>query len=103
MIFVAVTFVCLALLFLLFKTFEDRFRTMIKWQRHTHERLSGLEIKDYAQDLRLDAQQDHIKGQHERINHLRSEVDELGRDVGWTDDNRGTQVLKPKLPPDDTP
>ncbi len=92
MIVVAVVFVSLALMFILFKKLEDKIRSLIGWQRHSEKRIGGLEIKDYAQDLRLDSQQ-------KRINHLRSEVDELGRDVGWTDDNRSTQVLK--TPKDD--
>jgi hypothetical protein len=65
---------------LIFKTLEDKIHWLGKRQRHSESRIGGLEVKDYAQDLRLDEQQKAIK--------------ELSKDVGWEDDRRKTDVIK---------
>jgi len=88
---VAVVFVSLALLFILFKKLEDRIRKLVGWHSHAEDRISSLEVKDYAQDYRLDNHRNHI-------NTLRNDIDTLGRDVGWDDDKLTT--IKPD--PDDT-
>jgi hypothetical protein len=89
---VAVVFVSLALLFILFKKLEDRIRHLIGWQKHSQDRLSSLEVKDYAQDYRLDNHRDHIQA-------LSDDIGALSRDIGWDDDKLKTQVIK--TDPDD--
>jgi hypothetical protein len=91
MIVVAVVLCCLALFILLCKSLEDTISRVIAWatawQRRTDERISTLEDHDYAQDARLDKQQDTLKS-------VKGELKEMGKDVGWSDDNRKTQVMK---------
>lgn len=93
MIVVAVVLCCLGLFILLCKHLEDVVHRVVKWQRKSHERISTLEVNDFAQDARLDNQQKHIK-------RLREDVKEMGKDIGWTDDDRKTQVMKTKDPTD---
>ncbi len=87
MTFSIIVLLVLAVFVLILKTLEDKMVKIGKRQRDSDTRISGLEIKDFGQDLRLDAQQRHIK-------ELKQDVDELGKDLGWTDDKRRTQVLK---------
>lgn len=84
---VAVVFVSLALMFILLKSFECRIRRLIGREKHTQDRISSLEVKDYAQDYRLDNHRDHIQA-------LRDDIGGLARDVGWDDDKLKTQVIK---------
>lgn len=87
MTFSIVVLLVLAVFVLILKTLEDKMARIGRRQRDSETRISGLEIKDFAQDLRLDDQQVHIK-------ELKQDVSELGKDLGWVDDKRRTQVLK---------
>jgi len=94
MIAVAIVFVCLALLFVVIKKLDDRSRGQVGWNKHADDRISSLEVKDYAQDIRLDNHQKSLKT-------LKDDVKDLGADVGWDDEMRKTQVLRDSTPPDD--
>jgi methylphosphotriester-DNA--protein-cysteine methyltransferase len=87
MTFAIIVLCVLGVFVIIFRRIEDKLVQIDKSQWHSEDRISGLEVKDYAQDLRLDAQQLKIKD-------LNKHVDELGRDIGWSDDRRHTQVLK---------
>jgi len=96
MIIVAIVLVCVGLFILFCKTLEDDVGKVVEYQRQTHERISvvhdrvsTIEQHEYAQDARLDHQQKQLKG-------LREDVSEMGKDIGWKDDNRKTQVMKQK-------
>jgi hypothetical protein len=80
MIFAVIVLAVLGVFVIIFKLLEDKTERIIKRQRRSETRIEGLEVKDYAQDLRLDHQQRAIK--------------ELGKDVGWDDDRRKTGVIK---------
>lgn len=94
MIVVAVILVTLAVCLALINKLKGSFGAMVKWLRHTEDRVSSLEVKDYAQDVRLD---NHQKS----LSKLKTDVKELGADVGWDDDLRKTQVIRDNTPPDD--
>jgi hypothetical protein len=96
MIVVAIIFATLALLFVVFGRLDKKFNRMIRREGHGDDRLSGLEIKDYSQDARLDNHQQHIKRLH-------SNVKELGADIGWDDSKRKTPTMTQvvKKPPND--
>lgn len=91
----------LVLLLILYRYLEHRVSKVAKLQQHQEERISGLEIKDYGQDFRMDAQDKKLDILDTRTVRTLRDVKELGRDIGWGDDKRETQVLKPKPPPDD--
>lgn len=86
MMFSIIVLAVLSVFVIVFKLLEDKMVRLNKRQRHSETRIGGLEVKDYAQDLRLDHQQKAIK--------------ELAKDVGWNDDKRKTEVMKKG--PDDT-
>lgn len=73
---------------------------VVRWQKHQHERISVLEEHEVSQDSRLDRQ-------HAVLKMVKKDLQTLGRDVGWGDDNTKTQlnrtlVMPPKdEPPDD--
>ncbi len=87
MTFAIIVLLVLTVFVLIFKALEDKMVKIGKRQRDSETRISGLEIKDFSQDVRLDAQQRHII-------ELKTDVNELGKDLGWVDDKRRTQVLK---------
>lgn len=87
MTFAIIVLCVLSVFVILFKTLEDKLVRVSKRQRDSETRIGGLEVKDYAQDVRLDHQQRAIKK-------LNKAVDELGKDVGWDDDRRRTNVIK---------
>lgn len=93
MTFALIVLSVLGVFVLILKKMEDRLVRLDKTQGNSDDRISGLEVKDYAQDLRLDTQQRIMKD-------ILRNLDELGRDVGWSDDRRSTQVIKKY--PDDT-
>jgi hypothetical protein len=93
MTFAIIVLGVLSVFVILFKALEDKLVRVSKRQRDSETRIGGLEVKDYAQDVRLDHQQQAIK-------RLNKEVGELGKDVGWDDDRRKTNVIKPEDPDD---
>lgn len=98
--------VCIILIMLFLRHLEGRVNKVDDTQHQAVERISSLEVKDYAQDARLDA---HRKA----LIQVKKDVRELGKDVGWDDSGRSTQVmdttlvselaLKSKKPPDEPP
>lgn len=106
MIFFGVVALCLGAFTLLCWVMWDDMAKLIRVIRKQHDRISKLEVNDYAQDARLDAHRKHLI----KIKH---DVRELGKDVGWDDSGRSTQVMgasqiselvpKTKKPPDDEP
>lgn len=106
MIFIAVVLGCLGAFILLCRWLANYVDGVVTKQTHQEERISSLEVKDYAQDARLDA---HRKA----IIQAKKDIKALGKDVGWDDSNRATQVMdtkqvveltkKMKEPPDEPP
>lgn len=95
MTFGLVVVCALGCMFILYRYHERRLDGLVRWTRHLHDRISGLEVKTYAQDVRLEDQRMIIK-------RLLREVRELGHDVGWFDDMHRTEVIRPPpLPPTD--
>lgn len=58
-------------------------------------RVIGLEVKEYTQDERLDANDKTLESHAKFMVRTQRNVDELGRDVGWDDNKRKTQVMLP--------
>ncbi len=102
MIVLAAVFCCLGLFIIFCKMLEERVNKVVGFQkkihdvqRQTHERISSLEVHEHAQDARLDRTQNVVR-------RLREDVNEMGKDIGWKDDDRKTQVMKQKnKDPDD--
>lgn len=87
-------------LFLLFRWYQRHtLRKLVRWTKHHDDRISSLEVKDTVQDERLDQHDQRFHEDERALRMLSKEVGELGKDVGWEDDRRETQVLT--LPPDD--
>ena len=77
---------CFLLIMWFVRYLENRVNKVDATQHHTHERISSLEVKDYNQDARLDA---HRKA----LIHIKKDIRELGKDVGWDESRRQTQVI----------
>lgn len=100
MILAAIIICCLGLFVILCKQLEARVDKVVGYQHKTHrhiaetdERISQIETHNYKQDARMDRQQGAIQ-------HLRADVNEMGKDIGWKDDDRKTRVMKQKDPDD---
>jgi len=91
----AFTFLCLWL-----TGYVDR---VVRWQRSQHDRISKLEVHERDQDNMLMSHDSRLDRQHGQLRMIRKDVQTLGKDVGWADDNTKTQALPtPKdEPPDD--
>lgn len=89
MIIALVVVCCIVLFIILCKNLEDTVNRVSNYQRKTHERISQIEQHEYAQDARLDRHQ-------KVISNIRSDVNEMGKDIGWKDDDRKTRVMKQK-------
>lgn len=95
MIVAAIVFCCIGLLVLVWSQLHDRVAKVTDEAEVLVERISNLEIHEQAQDSRIDRTQLVVKK-------IREDVTEIGKDVGWKDDNRRTQVMKQKdRDPDD--
>lgn len=96
MIVLAIVLCCLGLFVILCKQLEERVDKVVGYQRKTFDRISQIEVHEHKQDARLDRQQGLIQN-------LRTDVNEMGKDIGWKDDDRKTRVMKQKSPtePDD--
>lgn len=78
--------VCVLLIMLFVRQLEDRVDSVDTKQKKDEERISVLEVRDDTQDARLDA--------HRRaIIQVKKDVKGLGKDIGWDDSNRATQVM----------
>ena len=98
---------CILLVMLFVRHLETRVNKVDTKLHKDEERISVLEVKDYNQDARLDA--------HRKVLiQVKKDVRSLGKDIGWDDSNRSTQVmdaksmsnlveLSRKKPPDDEP
>lgn len=89
MIIALVVVCCVVLFIILCKNLEDTVNRVSSYQRKTHERISQIEQHEYAQDARLDRHQ-------KVIGRIREDVNEMGKDIGWKDDDRKTRVMKAK-------
>lgn len=89
MIIALVVICCVCLFIILCKNLEETVDRVSSYQKQTHERISQIEQHEYAQDARLDKHQ-------KVINAIRSDVNEMGKDIGWKDDDRKTRVMKTK-------
>lgn len=58
-------------------------------------RVIGLEVKEYKQDERLEGHDKTLEAHAKFMVRTQRNVDELGRDVGWDDNQRKTQVMLP--------
>jgi len=87
MTFLLVVGGCLLAFMLLCWQLWDEISKVIKWLRNHHDRISSLEVKDYQQDARLDM--------HRKVLiQAKKDIKALGKDVGWDDNNRATQVME---------
>jgi len=68
-------------------TFSQAVNSIRRWQGHTHDRISSLEVKDFNQDFRLDDQE-------KALEEVSKDLNELSKDIGWSDDRRKTDVIK---------
>lgn len=99
-LFTAVAGLFLVLFILFCRRLESRIEALKDDQEDVEGRVIGLEVKEYSQDERLE-EHDSVIGNHARFMvHMRREVDELGRDVGWDDNKRRTQVMNPSTTQD---
>ncbi len=106
MIFFGVVALCLGSFTLLCWLMWEDMTKLARFIRKQDDRISKLEVNEFSQDARLDAHRKHLI----KIKH---DVRELGKDVGWDDSGRSTQVMdasqirdlatKSKEPPDDDP
>lgn len=106
MTFAAVVAACLGAFLILCWQLWGSIEKVINSLRRHDNRISSLEVKDYAQDARLDVHRKHII-------QAKKDIKALGKDVGWDDSNRSTQVMetqhvielarKSKEPPDEPP
>lgn len=106
MIFLAVVFGCLAAFIFLCRWLANHVDGVAAKQVTHEDRISSLEVKDYAQDARLDMHRKHLI-------QAKKDIKALGKDLGWDDSNRATQVMetqhvvdltkKMKEPPDEPP
>ena len=79
---------CILLIMSFVRHLETRVNRVDTKQQKDEERISTLEVKDYNQDMRLDA--------HRKVLiQVKKDVRGLGRDIGWDDSNRATQVMDP--------
>lgn len=106
MTFAAVVAACLGAFLILCWQLWGSIEKLIRHLRGHDTRISSLEVKDYAQDARLDEHRKHIIK-------TKRDIKELAKDLGWEDDRRATQVIdantlgdlikKSKEPPDEPP
>lgn len=87
MIFGLAVLLLLVLGFLLIRHSEKRVDWVLRFQRKNHERISALEVGEVTQDIRIHDQGKAIEEQAKLIK-------DLGKDVGWEDDKRETEVIK---------
>ena len=99
--------ICILLVMLFVRHLETRVNAVDTKLHKDEERISTLEVKEYNQDMRLDA--------HRKVLiQVKKDVKGLGADIGWDDSNRATQVMDAgtmatlvdisrKKPPDDEP
>lgn len=66
---------------------ERKLNWMMRFQRQTHERISALEVNEVTQDIKIH--------EHGKL------IKDLGKDVGWSDDERLTEVIKVDIKPPD--
>lgn len=78
--------ICIVLVMLFVRHLENRVNDVDSKQQKDEERISTLEVHDYNQDARLDA---HRKA----LIQVKKDVRGLGKDIGWDDSNRSTQVM----------
>lgn len=78
--------ICILLIMLLVRQLETRVDKVDTQQKQDGERISTLEVHDYNHGIRLDT---HRKV----IVQLKQDVRGLGKDIGWDDSNRATQVM----------
>ncbi len=106
--FIAVVVGCLLAFLLLCWLMWDEISRVVRWQRKQHDRISKLEVHESEQDNLLMAHDSRLDRQHAQLKMVKSDVKELGKDVGWSDDltktqlNK-TQVMFPQSKPDDEP
>lgn len=77
---------CIVLVMLFVSHLETRVNKVDTKLQKDEERISTLEVHDYNQDARLDA--------HRKVLiQVKKDVRGLGKDIGWDDSNRTTQVM----------
>lgn len=77
---------CILLVMLFVYHLETRVDKVDTTQQQSEERISTLEVHDYNHEARLDA---HRKA----LIQVKKDVRGLGKDIGWDDSNRATQVM----------
>lgn len=91
---------CTVIVILFLRRVEQRVHALALEHEDVEGRILGLEVKEYTQDERLEGHDQSINNQARFIVKIKKEVDELGRDVGWDDNKRLTQVM-PKTTTED--
>ena len=85
----------LLVIWLLYRRLEARIEEVLDTQDEAEGRLLGLEVKEYSQDERMDSLESTLVAHAKFMVSTRRDVDNLGRDVGWDDSKRKTQVMLP--------
>lgn len=102
-IIAGLSLLCISLAFALARIVRAVVDKFVRWQRHQDDRLSSLEVKETVQDERLDQHDQRFHEDERAVRMLSKEVGELGKDVGWEDDQRKTEVLKLPINDDNDP
>lgn len=106
--FIAVVVTSLGAFVLLCWLMWDEISRVVRWQRKQHDRISKLEVHEKDQDHLLMAHDSRLDRQHAQLRMVKSDLKELGKDVGWADDNTKTQlaqthIMFPQAEPEDEP
>lgn len=102
MIGIVILLCCIGLFVILCRQLEARVDRVVDYQRKTHERISQMELKENEQDQHLYAHDSRLNRQQKIVLRLQGDVREMGKDIGWSDDDRKTRVMKQKnTDPDD--
>ena len=102
MIVTAIILCCVGLFVILCRQLESRVDKIVDFSRQTHERISRIEDHENEQDQHLYAHDSRIDRTQKELKQLKKDVNEMGKDIGWSDDDRKTQVMKQKnKDPDD--
>lgn len=102
MIVTVIILCCVGLFVILCKQLESRVDRVVDFSRKTHERISRIELHENEQDQHLYAHDSRLDRQQKIVTRLQQDVGEMGKDIGWKDDDRKTQVMRQKnKDPDD--
>lgn len=86
---------CTVIVILFMRRLELRVQELSEEHEDVQGRIIGLEVKEYSQDTRLDSHESTLEAHAKFMVQTQREVDDVGRDIGWEDGKRKTQVMLP--------